>query len=333
MIKHTHPHQNVINIGDITGSDSPLHRFRHKAMATFFEIFISCEDPEYASQAAWAAFDELNCINNRLSRFIENSDISRINNLQPSKPLTISPDAFHCLKIALQIYHETDGAFDITTGSLYECWLDKNKNLLTPSDEMLLQARSRTGSHLIQLNENEHTVTIKTDGLKVDLGGIGKGYALDQMAALLREWDIESAMIHAGASTALALNCPQDTNGFPVTISNPADRRKKLARILLKNRALSGSGLQKGPHIIDPKTAKPIDQQRAAWTAADTAACADALSTAFIIMSPENIKRYCQKHPSVRALIARRVKNTTPDKQIITHFGNWNDDEFCRLGS
>ena len=114
--------QQNINIVNCSVDSAPnKHRFAHQAMATIFEIIIEHKDSRYARQAAFAAFDELDQLEAELSRFIENSDISRINNLPAKKSLRLGLPAFECLHLCSHIYTETNGAFDITIGSLYNC--------------------------------------------------------------------------------------------------------------------------------------------------------------------------------------------------------------------
>ncbi|MHC4157672.1 MAG: FAD:protein FMN transferase [Planctomycetota bacterium] len=313
---------------DETNGDSmrQAHRFSHEAMATTFEIFIVHSDSRYAAQAAWAAFDELDRLETELNRFIENSDISRINNLTANQPLRIGLPAFECLQLSSRIYDETEGAFDITIGSLLECWLGKgDKAGRCPSKEQLNVVRQHTGLHLIELDEAQHTVNLRTSPVQIDLGGIGKGYAIDQMARLLRDWSIEVALIHSGCSSVLALGAPQGTKGWPLTLSNPCGHKQILAYVNLRNRALSGSGLQKGRHIIDPRTARPVEGKLAAWACAHTAAMADALSTAFMVMSPDQVKQYCLQHSDTLAMVLVGEPCGKVQEDKVLRFGPWKD--------
>jgi len=302
-----------------------IHRFSHQAMAATFEIFIQHDDARYAQQAANAAFDELDRLEGELSRFIENSDISRINRLAANQPLRIGLDAFECLKRSVQICAETCGAFDITFGT------PPSPAPIEPKPGTKLKGRLGLtqqdnwcgGRGFIKLNEADYTVKLLTSPVKIDLGGIGKGYALDRMAELLRDWSIDTALIHGGFSSVLALNAPRGTKGWPVTLSNPGDRKQTLAYLYLQSRAVSGSGLQKGPHIIDPRTGKPVESKRAAWACAVDAATADALSTAFMVMTPEQIKQYCSQHPHVSAMFIIKHKSQEIQKDRILRFGSW----------
>ena len=306
-----------------------VHRFSREAMATTFEIIIQYEDALYARQAADAAFDELGHLEGQLSRYIENSDISRINNLPVGKPLQIGLDAFECLRLSRQIFHETGGAFDVTIGTLLDCWRDQDRNPRIPSDDELRRARRHTGVDLIQLDPLRYTVRVSVSPIRVDLGGVGKGYGVDKMAELLQEWDIRTALIHGGFSSVLALDAPADAPGWPVTLSKPGETKHTLARLNLRRRAVSGSGLQKGWHIIDPRTAKPVAGKVAAWSCSRDAASADALSTAFMVMSPEEIRQYCARHPEVLALVIVQDEQRDDGERVLS-FGPWQGAELLR---
>jgi thiamine biosynthesis lipoprotein len=283
-----------------------VHRFCHEAMAATFETFIQHENARYAQQAARAAFGVLDSLEGELSRFIENSDISRINNLAANQPLRIGLDAFECLKLSEKIYSETNGAFDVTFGT------EKIKNLAEGG-----------GISLTKLNEADLTVELLDSPVQIDLGGIGKGYALDKMTEMLREWSIDVALLHGGYSSVLALNAPADTKGWPVTLSNPRNRKQTLAYLYLKGQAVSSSGLQKGRHIIDPRKARPVEGKLAAWACAADAATADALSTAFMVMTPDEIEQYCSHHPKASAMVILKHQGQEIQKGKILQFGSW----------
>ncbi len=299
-----------------------LKRFSHEAMATVFDIFIVHEDRTYAEQAAWAAFDECDRLEAQLSRYIPNSDISRINALAANAPLRVGPDTFHCLAVGIRMYQETGGAFDVTIGSIFDCRLNPDKTPRSPSQQQLKLARSRTGSNLIKLNESDLTVTVAAVGVHIDLGAIGKGCAVDKMAELLREWGIDSAVISAGRSSVLPVGTPPARPGWPITITNPRNIKQTLAHLNIKDLALSGSGLKKGRHIIDPRSGRPVEAKIAAWACAKTAAEADALSTAFMVMSPDRTKQFCSSHPDTLAVLV--VEKDSPSEATdILAFGPW----------
>jgi thiamine biosynthesis lipoprotein len=144
-----------IDIGFSSGSAAPeMQRFAHKAMATIFEIFIIADEASYARQAAQEAFNELDRLEQELSRFLANSDIARINSLAANQPLRIGLDAFECLKLSKRIAAETNGAFDVTIGPLMQCWLRSDKTLRSPTPQELAEARRHIGMHLLELGRS-----------------------------------------------------------------------------------------------------------------------------------------------------------------------------------
>jgi thiamine biosynthesis lipoprotein len=333
------PPQETCFVNSNCSSIDGMKRFSHEAMATTFEVIIVHEDERYASQAAVAAFDEVDRLERELSRFIENSDVARINSAGANQPLQLGLDTFECLKIAERIYAETNGAFDITIGTLLKCWRNDDGTPRNPSAKEIDLARLHTGTNLLQLDEVEHTVKLSASGVQVDLGGIGKGYAVDRVAELLRDWSIDVALISGGYSSVLALDAPPGQKGFeprgihshksnavygwPLTMTNPAGRKEILARPFLQKAALSGSGVQKGGHIIDPRTAQAVEGRLAAWSSAPDAASADALSTAFMIMGLDEIKEYCSLHPNTLAMVILDEEDESTPKERILRFGPW----------
>jgi len=280
-----------------------VHRFSHQAMATTFEIVVQYPDAVYAEQSAHEAFRELDRIELALSRYIENSDVARINLLKAGQPLLLGLDTYECLKISRQIHSRTRGAFDVTVGFLLDCWRDEDKQPRIPTTEELKYARAHTGMSLLRLDEEKVAVELFISPVHVDLGGVGKGYGVDRMADYLRDWGIDRALIHGGFSSVLALDAPEGRAGWPVTLSHPLDRSHTLGRLELKNMAVSGSGLEKGQHIIDPRIGRPVEGKIASWSVTSDSATGDALSTAFMVMKPEEVEAYCDKYADTRALL------------------------------
>ncbi len=299
-----------------------IHRFSHEAMATTFEILIQHDEYDYARQASLEAFNEIDRIEQEFSRFVENSDISRLNACLAGEPVQVGPETMECLEIACRLYEDTNRVFDITIGSLFACLLDKDKKLREASKEELEEALSRTGADLLELDAEWLTVKVAVQGVWIDLGGVGKGFAVDRIEKLLHEWSIDRAMIHGGYSTVLALDGPVGSEGWPVTFSNPLNPKETIVKLFLDNVSVSGSGLGEGMHIIDPRTAKPVAGKVASWSYAADGATSDALSTAFMIMSPEEIRDYCTVHKGARAIVIEQV-SAESDKIKLMSYGPW----------
>ena len=275
-------------------------RFAHAAMHTRFEVILADQAEAYAAQAAAAAFDELDRLESELSRFVPSSDIARINALAPGEAARVGEATFECLALAARVWSDTGGAFDVTVGALADCWKAVARGHGAPPPETLAAASARVGMQRLELDAREHLVRLKAGATAVDLGAIGKGYAVDHMVALLREWGIATALVHGGESSLYALGA----TGWPVCLADPQRPAEALGHLQLQNRALSGSSVADARHIVDPRTGRPVTQTIGAWALAPTAALADALSTAFLVMSVEEMGSYCVRHPDCAGLRA-----------------------------
>jgi len=283
--------------------DEPL-RFPHEAMATAFQVMVVGEDPNYARQAADAVFAEIDAIEKEISRFVETSDITMINHLRAGNWAPIGLHTLECLKAAVRVNAETNGAFDVTIGPLMACWRNPDKSPRTPSEEELAKARALVGMKLIQLDEARKAICLKTSGVKLDLGGIGKGYAVDRAIDVLKEWSVEAALVDAGQSTTGAIGHLDGMQGWPVGVGGVRDEKEPPYLIEISNQALSGSGTHvKGSHIIDPRTGRPASGRVAAWALHPSGTIADALSTAFMVMMPAEVEQYCKTHPETSAML------------------------------
>lgn len=258
-----------------------LPTFRHEAMTTYFEIVIAGPAADSARQAAGAVFRLIDQLEGELSRFVESSDIARANRLNLGGTTRIGEPALDCLLIAADVSMATDRAFDPAYASI------------RPPD---LPA----GAPPFTLDPDSHTITSHTPRLQLDLGAIGKGYALDCGADTLREWGVESACLSAGGSTVLAYGPATDGLGWNIGIAEG-----RTFRIGPDNPcALSGSGTAvKGAHLMDPRTGRPVSRPTRVWSLAPSAAQADALSTAFFVMRDDEVAAFCTDHPDIGAAL------------------------------
>jgi len=252
-------------------SEPAIHVFNHHAMATQFQVRIADEEKTYAAQTAQAVFALTDDLESRLSRFRANSEISQIAQLSPGDKLRLSAPVFACLDLARRMEFATRGAFSVTASAL--------KNQPTKPLWALVPA--------------EFSIRCDSGRLEFDLGAIGKGFALDRMAGVLREWSCPAFLLVAGGSSILAGEAPAETTGWDCGLGeNNSPRRHRLANV-----SLSGSGLAvKGEHIFDPRTGLPCSRRNRAWALASTAAESDALSTACMILAETEILDVVNRH-------------------------------------
>jgi len=250
-----------------------IYQLNHRAMATQFEVRIANENPTYAAQAAQAAIDLLDKLESQLSRFRRGSDIVRAAHLVKGEKMRLSESTFACLEMAKKMEAATCGGFCATAAAPQTEAMHPQWTLLP--DELSLQCESGT--------------------LAFDLGAIGKGFALDRMAELLRVWECFSVLLVAGGSSVLASDAPPETAGWSCSLGND----HSTLRLLLKHASLSGSGLAvKGSHILNPRNGRPAMRQNRAWALADSAAESDALSTACMVLNDHEIEKVLEQEPS-----------------------------------
>ncbi len=270
------PTATMLATAAMTDGETGPAMLAQEAMGTVFTVTASHVDPAYAQQALRAALEELAWLEDRLSRFRPASDIGQLNRLPPGQSLAVAPETLACLQTALEMEEATGGAFDIGYAS-------------PPSPGPRIALDSTTSS-----------VRVLTPGAQLDLGAIGKGFALDRMAAILAEWDLDAIMLWASTSTVLAKGRLRHGPGPSVWIGPESARRP----VLLNDAVMSASGTSvQGFHIIDPRTRRPATHRTRCWAKAPTAAEADALSTAFMVMDDAEIAAYCRRHPDVSAYL------------------------------
>jgi len=192
-------------------------------MATRFEIVLHGEEPVSLRAAGEEALDEIERLDRQLNLYSTTSEIARLNARAAREPVRVEPGLFHLLDQAQKIHQETGGAFDITTGPLMRCSGLMGHGGGAPHPDALADARARTGMHLVELDAKELTVRFAREGVMLDLGAIGKGYAIQRAAELLREARVPAAILHGGTSTVCALGHPPGAAEWRVAIACPED--------------------------------------------------------------------------------------------------------------
>lgn len=250
----------------------------HEAMNTTFNIRLLGDPPQFDGiiRECCGLIDELE---GRLSRFIEGSEIWCVNRLQAGETFHLSEDTHRCLLLAMQAGADTGGLFDITLG----------RRIASRKAGEPAPPEASTGR--LVLNPDQAAITCEIPGRELDLGGIGKGFALDRLREMLAEWDVSGGLLEAGASTLLAFG----PEAWPVELSGGTGEPVILQ---LRDQALGASGTDmQGCHIVHPADdgGTPYLSDRV-WAVAAEAALADAWSTALMLMSREQAA-WCLAQP------------------------------------
>jgi FAD:protein FMN transferase len=283
------------------------------AMACRFEITLP-HTAQAGVRAASATLDEVARFEQQLTVFRSDSEVSAINQHAATEALPVEPALFALLSSCQQLARATAGAFDITAGPLSRCWGFLRRQGRIPTPEEIEQARLCVGSEKLLLEAETKTIRFARPGVEINLGSIGKGYALDRVAEQMRG-EMRTALLSAGSSSMRALGRGERGQGWTVGIRHPRKLNQRLAVLRLRDVALATSGSeeqffehegQRYGHIIDPRTGWPADGVAGVTVVASSAAVADALATAFYVGGRAMAEDYCAAHPGTLAVLLER---------------------------
>jgi len=296
-------------------------------MACEFEVRLNAGQYDRGTEAALEALDTVDALEDQLSVFRQSSEISRINQTAADEAVDVSPSLFALLETVFRWHDETGGVFDVTSAPLWHAWGFARREGTVPDERQLADALDCVGTGLVELDADSHTIRFRKPGVALNLGSVGKGYALDRCARKLLDAGINDFLIHGGGSSVLAHGClghVQDepakraAGGWTVGIRHPLRPDRRLAEVRLCDRALATSGSwaqsfvhegRRYGHILDPRTGRPAEGVLSATAIAPTAAMADALSTAFYVMGADASLAYCRERPELAAVLACPVRH------------------------
>jgi thiamine biosynthesis lipoprotein len=290
-----------------------LVQVSRRAMATAFEIILPCGSRN-AIAAAEDALDQVDQVESRLTVYRDDSAASQLNQRAAHGPFALDEDVYDLLKVAYLLSEDTDGAFDITAGALVKAWGFFRRAGRVPTMAERADALSKSGFRNVLLDDGDRSCRFLLEGIELNLGSIGKGYALDRAAVRLRQqWHLTSGLLHGGHSSVYALGSdPRDARGWSVSVQHPEERDRQLAVVRMRDAGLATSAAtfqhleyngRKLGHVLDPRIGWPADKLLQATAIAPTSAEADALSTAFFVLGVEGTKKYCAAHPRVGAIL------------------------------
>jgi thiamine biosynthesis lipoprotein len=325
-------------------------------MATRFEFVLYGENSIALRAAGEEAIQAIHRLESQLSLYRSSSEIAHVNARAALEPVRVSAPVFALLERAQRLTNETSGTFDITIGPLVHCWGFMGGTGRIPTEDALSDARAKVGMHLVRLNRQDFTVRFATEGVMLDLGAIGKGYAIDCGTEILREAGVMSGLVHSGTSTVSAIGTPPGQDHWKIAIENPANcltpqreprnaagseivrdenenqmsdgGAKPLTSVTLKDESLSVSAVwgksfqadgQTLGHVLDPRTGRPITGAVLAAAVLPSATETDALSTALLALGRDGHESLFKLRPAMRTLL---VNNTDGSFSMETN-GNW----------
>jgi thiamine biosynthesis lipoprotein len=298
------------------------------SMGTVLEITLEGLESQPAARALDELYDEALRLDRLLSIYDPESEISRINRTAGHGIQQVDPEVVEILKLSIAYSELTRGAFDVTIGPLVDLWIEAADRNAPPSAAELAVARQRVGANRISAVSGDE-VSLAEEGMKLDLGGVAKGYALDRMLPLLDRHGIESALLNFGQSSTWAVGAPAGSAGWRLLVRGPEGRFAGL--ITLRDQALSVSGSQghwveiggrRYGHIIDPRSGEPLLRARQAVVVSQRAVLAEALSLALLVLDAETGLALVAAQPDCEGLLieAGGALRSTPGWEAAVRF-------------
>jgi thiamine biosynthesis lipoprotein len=285
-------------------------------MATRFEVVLHGDNPVALRAAGEEALRLVEQLEAQLSLFRASSEIAYLNARAAREPVRVTPTLFALLRQAQKLHEESGGAFDITIAPLVRCWGFMGGDGRMPCPEEVAEARTKVGMGLVQLNPGDFTVQFCREGVMLDLGAIGKGYAVERAAEVLREAGVTSALLHGGTSSVQAIGQPPGEEFWKIAIETPSPAADTpptlLATVPLKDEAMSVSGVWGNSfqvrgrtfgHIIDPRTGEPALGTVLAAVVLPSATETDALSTALLTLGSAGHEQIASLRPGMRTVL------------------------------
>ena len=284
-------------------------------------------DPKLLEKAAEAAFEAVESVDEACDDFNPESEISRLNATAYERPFKCSPLLWDILSKCRKYHEISDGAFDITVAPLMKLWGFRRKRGEIPSDDEIERTSRLVGFDKLKFDPENKTVAFSEPGMKLDLGGVAKGYAVDLAAEAVLKRGVDSGIINlAGNAKCLPKPFP-GKSGYRVGVRNPFDKTSVVDVLELMDRSVATSGDyerfvifdgKRYSHIIDPRTGRPASGEHSATVVTPSATDADALSTSMFINGPEFARKFHASHPETKFVF---VSGKGPDEMKIEKIG------------
>lgn len=292
------------------------YEFTEPQMGLPFRMVLYAESKAQADAASAKAFARIKQLNDILSDYDPDSELSKLSRTSGSgESVRLSKDLWTVLKRAQELAGRSRGAFDVTVGPEVNLWRKARRERKMPDETKLSAARAAVGYKKLQLDSRNHTAKLLVPNMRLDLGGIAKGYAVDEALKVLRQNKIQSALVSGGGDLAVS-DSPPGKKGWRIEIApldTPDASPKKF--VLLRNAALATSGdvfqhLEIGgkrySHIVDPRTGIGLTDHGLVTIIAKNCATADSLATAASVLGPEAGMKLIEETPGAEIHLMRK---------------------------
>jgi thiamine biosynthesis lipoprotein len=273
-------------------------------MGTMVEIVAYDESREHAERAVERAMQEIVRLDQVLSNFKQDSDLSKLNREGRRGLVRVDASLYEVIEQSVAWSRRTGGRFDVTIAPLLRTWKQAYEAGHPPSEQEVAAVKPCVGSEKIEIAPPDR-IRFRSDCLEIDLGGIGKGYAVDRAIAILKAEGIQRALINAGGSSIGAVGTPPGKSGWPVRLGAPVSGRNVL---LLRDSSMSTSQQNPRPfafaagsfgEIFDPRTGAPVEGRTAVTVVTPSGTTAEALTKALLMMRPEDAPKLLESLPDV----------------------------------
>ena len=288
--------------------DNVYHN-RFFAMNTRFHALFPGLDEEKAERVFNLIREEVQRVETKLSRFIPESDISRINKRAADKPVTVDDELYDILKACRFCWELTDGAFDFTLRPLMQYWKEHPGSTQTNREFNTL--KECVGLEHVVLDDKNKSIQFSNKTLEVDLGGFGKGYALEKINEILKDSSVESAFISFGESSVLAVGNHPAGDSWKIGMNNYLKPGSSLHEFRVSNGSVSTSSnffvdddgsLRNHRHVIDPVSGKPFEKLSSVSVSSSSPVLAEMMSTAFLISRDDKIEEVKNQYEAMEVI-------------------------------
>ncbi|OHB73672.1 MAG: hypothetical protein A2Z25_06570 [Planctomycetes bacterium RBG_16_55_9] len=305
-------------------------------MGTFARVVVVAKDTTTGAECVEAALAEIRKVDELMSDYKEDSEISRVNKRAAQRAVQVSESTYEVLHRSVEFSKLSDGAFDVTVGPLVNLFRTAKKMGAAPTEEQIAQARTRVGFEKLGLDEQNRTVRFWVEGMRLDLGAIAKGYAVDKAVEAARRCGAIGVMVDLGGNVRCFGVPPEDRKHWRIALQDPNSATEGagggfVLTLRITDAAVATSGdyqqfaLIKGKrysHILDPHTGWSAEGLSSVTIITDNATDADALSTAVSVLGAEKGLALIEKLPNTEAILItsdpnpKILKTTGADKYI-----------------